>query len=197
MKFGSFHLIILNDVTPFQVAFIAMCQTLNKTYDIFAKRDHNGLTVAHFHRFLNKSVTIAAEKCDTNNIFVPAGVVSCYACNNAPIDGTHVLRIIPDIGHDLHFLFDINLNNFPVLTQKNAQVALRYLKLTNSCRYFSSSVLKVPIKDNNTAHVKRINKKRNLVVCSLAMVSWIGIDISKKKGSQIMLHCSRFVSYNS
>ena len=46
-----------------------MCEVLNLNYNIFAKRNHKGLSVEHFHRFLNKSVTIATEERGTNDIF--------------------------------------------------------------------------------------------------------------------------------
>ena len=103
MKFGICHLVVLDDGSPFKGAFIAMCDALNLNYDVLAKRNHKGLTVEHFHRFLNKSVTIAAEDRGTNDIFVPAGIAARYAWNSAPIDGTDILRSIPAIGRELHF----------------------------------------------------------------------------------------------
>ena len=87
-----------------------MCHALNLNYNIFAKRNHKGLSVENFHRFLNKSVTIAAEERVTTDIFVPVGIL------------------------------DINLNTIPKLVQNNANAALDYLKLTDSSHNFSSSV---------------------------------------------------------
>ena len=55
-----------------------MSQELNLNYDVLAKRNHKGLTVEFFYRFLNKSVTIATDKCVANYIFVPADVVAGY-----------------------------------------------------------------------------------------------------------------------
>ena len=46
-----------------------MCDDLNLNHDVLAKRNHKGLTVEHFHRFLNKSITIAAEDRGTNDMF--------------------------------------------------------------------------------------------------------------------------------
>ena len=69
MKFGLCHLVVLDDGTPFKEVFIAMRQALNLNYDIFAKWNHKGLSVEHFHCFLNTSVTIAAEERGTTNIF--------------------------------------------------------------------------------------------------------------------------------
>ena len=84
--------------------------------------------VEHFQRFLNKSVTIAAEDRGATDMFVPAGIAAGYAWNSAPIDGTDILRSIPAIGRELHFPLDINLNAAPKLIQNNAQAVLDYLK---------------------------------------------------------------------
>ena len=116
------------------------------------------------HRFLNKSVTIAAGERGTTNIFVPAGIAAGYARNSAPIDGTDILRSIPAIGRELKFPLYINLNAMPKLVQNNANAVLEYLKLTDSYRSFSSSILKVLIEDRRIAHAERINNSHNHVV---------------------------------
>ena len=74
MKFGIFYLVVLDDRSPLNGAFVAMCKQLRLNYDALAKRNHKCLTVEHFHQFLNKSVTIAAKDRGTNNIFVLAGI---------------------------------------------------------------------------------------------------------------------------
>ena len=94
MKFDLCHLVILDNNTPFKASFITMCEALNLNHDVFAKCNHEGLTTKHFHRFLNKSVTIAAEERVTNDIFVPVGITVGYTWNIAPIDGTDILRCI-------------------------------------------------------------------------------------------------------
>ena len=79
MKFGLCHLVVLDDGSPSKGSFIAMCKSLRLNYDVLAKRNHKSLTVEHFHRFLNKSVTIAAKERGTNDIFVPAEITTGYA----------------------------------------------------------------------------------------------------------------------
>ena len=91
MKFGIYHLVVIDDGAPFKGASVAMCQALNLNYDVLAKRNHKGISVEHFHRFLNKSVTIAVEKRGTNDIFVPASIASAYAWNSASIDDTDII----------------------------------------------------------------------------------------------------------
>ena len=45
-----------------------------------------------------------------------------------------------------------------------AVAALDYLKLTDSSRHFSSSILKILIEDRRTAHAERINNNRNVII---------------------------------
>ena len=147
MKFGLCHLVVLDDGSHFKGTFIAMRDALNLNHDVLAKRNHKGLTVEHFYRFLNKSVIIAAEDRGTNDIFVPAGIAAGYAWNSAPIDSTDILRSFPAISRELHFPLNINLSALPKFVNKSGQSALDYLKLTNSSRHCSSSILKILIED--------------------------------------------------
>jgi len=116
MKFGLYHLVVQNDSTSFKIAFIAMCQAFNLIYNILAKYNHKRLSVELFHHFLNKNMTIAVKEHDTNNVFVPVGIIAGYAWNNVPINSTDILRNISAIGRKLHLPLDINLNTVPMLT---------------------------------------------------------------------------------
>ena len=62
IQFRLYHLVVLEDGNPFKENSIAICQALNLNYDIFAKRNHKGISIEYFRRFLNESVTIVAEK---------------------------------------------------------------------------------------------------------------------------------------
>ena len=162
MKFGIW--VVLDDGNPFKGAFIAMCDVLNLNHDVLAKCNHKGLTMEHFHRLLNNSVTIAAEYRGTNDIIIPTDIAGGYSWNSAPIDGTDILRSTPAIGRELHFPIDININDVPKLAYNNGQATLDYLNLAASSRHFSSSILKMLIEDNRTAHAEHINNNRNIVV---------------------------------
>ena len=126
MKFGLCHLVVLDDGSPFKGSFIVISDALNLNYDVLAKHNHKGLAVDYFHRFLNKSITIAAEDRGTNDIFVPAGIAAGYAWNSAPIDGTDILRSIPAIGCEIHFPININLSVLPKLAHNSGQDALDF-----------------------------------------------------------------------
>ena len=70
---------------------------------------------------------ISTEERGTKNMCVPTGIAVGYAWNSTPIDGTYILRSIPVIGRELHFLLDVNINVLPKLTQNNNHAALEYL----------------------------------------------------------------------
>ena len=68
------------------------CKALNINYDILAKRNHKGLSVEYFHRFLNKVKTIAMEDRKSYDAFLSTGIAAGYVWNSALIDGTEILR---------------------------------------------------------------------------------------------------------
>ena len=73
MKFFLCHLVVIDDGTLFKGSFVAMFKYLDLDYDILAKCNHKGLTVEHFHCFLNKVVTIAMENRQRNNALFQLG----------------------------------------------------------------------------------------------------------------------------
>ena len=163
LKFGIYHLVILDDGNPFKSIFTAMCKYLNIDYDILAKRNHKGPLVEKFHRFINKAITIVAEDKRTNDIFVAASVAAGYAWNNSPIDGTGILCSILVIGRELRFPLDVGLSALPSIVSNNAESVVSYLRLTDSNRYFASTILKILVEDRRIIHVERINNNRNIV----------------------------------
>ena len=163
MKFGLCHLVAFDDGTPFKGAFIAMFTAIDLNYDILAKRNHRGLTVEHFHRFLNKAVIIAMEGRKRNDFLVSTGIAVGCACNSERIDSTNILRSTIAIGCEFRFPIDINLPVLPQLTHNNDQSTIDYLRLTDSNRRFSSSILKILIEGRRTIHAERVNNNKNIV----------------------------------
>ena len=140
-----------------------MCKAFNLNYDILTKHNNKGISIEHFHHFLNKSVTIATEESVTTNILAPAGITVGYTWNSAPIDGMDILRSILAIGSELKFPLEITLNEMPKMVQNNDNTALYYLKLTDSSCNLSFTILKLLIEDRRIVHAERINNCRNLV----------------------------------
>ena len=149
--------------SPFKGVCSAMCKASRINYEILAKRDHKGLLVEKFYRFLNKAITIAAEDRVTNDIFVAAGVAAGYAWNSSPIDGTDILRSVPAIGRELRFPLDVNISALPALVTNNADSVISYLRLTDTNRHFATAILKILIEDRRDTHAELINHSRNIV----------------------------------
>ena len=141
MKFDLRHLVVIDDGTPFKDAFVAMYKALDLNYEILAKCNHKGLTIEHFHRFLNKAVIIAMKDRQSNDVFVPAGIVAGFEWNSAPIGGTSISRSTIAVGRELRISIDINFSALPKLTQNNAQPTIDYFGLTDCNRRISSSFL--------------------------------------------------------
>ena len=66
------------------------------------------------------------------------------------------------IGHEFRFPIYINLSVLPQLTRNNTQTNIDYLRLTDSNRRFSSSILKLLIEDRRTVHAERVNNIKML-----------------------------------
>ena len=135
-----------------------MCKALNINCDILAKRNHKGLLVDKFQRFLNKAITNAAEDSGTNDVFLAASVLARCAWNSSPIDGTDILRSVPAIGRDL----DIDSSALPSLISNNSESVVSYLRLNDSNRHFTTSILKILIEDRRTTNTERITNSRNI-----------------------------------
>ena len=120
LKFGIYHFLIIDDDSLFKGAFIAMGKSFNINHDNLAKRNHKGLLVEKFRRFINKAITIVVEDRGTNNIFVAVDVAVGYAWSSSPIDGTYIFRSIFAIGRKLRFPRDIDLSALPTVVSNNA-----------------------------------------------------------------------------
>ena len=48
LKFGIYHLVILDDDSPFKDVFSTICKALNINFDILAKINHKGLLSNNF-----------------------------------------------------------------------------------------------------------------------------------------------------
>ena len=76
IRFGLYHLVVLDDDNPFKGSFNTMCQVLLLNSDVLAKRKQRRCMVDHYHRFFNKNITISAKDRGTNDIFVRLGAAA-------------------------------------------------------------------------------------------------------------------------
>ena len=164
IKFGRYHLVVLDDGTPFKGDFIAMCPAFKLNCDIIAKGNYKGLTVKNFQRFLNINITIAAGECDTNNILVPTDITADYTRNSSPIDDTDIPLSISVIDQKLHLPIEIYINSIAKMIKINVHASLEYLMLTDFSGQFSFSILTIIFDGRQSAHVELINNDKNFIV---------------------------------
>ena len=61
LKVGFCGLVVVDDGSTFKGHFQAVCKLLSIEIHVAARGNHKAVGVKHFHRFLNKAVTIAAN----------------------------------------------------------------------------------------------------------------------------------------
>ena len=62
LKLGICYLVAMDDDTLFKGAFTAACDSLQLKYECVSRGNYKVVLVDKFHRFLNKTVTIAVQK---------------------------------------------------------------------------------------------------------------------------------------
>ena len=70
---------------------------------------------------MNKSIMIAVEDRETNDVFLATSVVAEYEWNYSLIDGTDILCSFLTIGRELCFPLDIDLSAFLSFVYNNAE----------------------------------------------------------------------------
>ena len=118
-----------------------MCDCLTINYEVVDKRNHKGISVEIFHRFLNKYMTIASNDKDTVGIFTKTGITAAYVWDSALIDGTKIIYIMPIIGRKLRFPLNVNLIPLPILSRNQSDSVVEYLCLADSSKIFATSIL--------------------------------------------------------
>ena len=103
---------------------------------------------------------------------MPAGIIARYARNSAPIDSTDILHSILAIDREINFPLNINLNARPNLIQNNTNTTIEYLKLTNSSRNLSSSILKILIEDRRLLILSVLITLEILLSCISVTLLW-------------------------
>ena len=92
-----------------------------------AERNHKTVGVKRFQKFLNHNAKIIIAARQTYKCFVEIAFISAYAWNAMPIDGTDIIRSIPDIGRPLKFPMDIVLTALPTPEYDAAEAIINYI----------------------------------------------------------------------
>ena len=151
--------IIVDEGSNFKVAFQEMCDILKITCWLLARGNHKGLSVERYHRFLNKTQTIAGNDRGTHAVFIQNSKTSQYAWNSAPIDDTDVTRCMAAVGREFLFVpLDIELASTPTLNDETKSALYHYLRQVSNNSAFVQSILAVLLEERHTTHRDRHNK---------------------------------------
>ena len=107
LKFGLCIMVVVDEGREFCSLFCVMCKHLNIRCHVVAKRNHKAVGVERYQKFLNHVQRICAEERGTPESFAECGLITSYAWNASPIDGTDIVRSIPAIGRVLRFPLEV------------------------------------------------------------------------------------------
>jgi hypothetical protein len=122
LEIGFCVVVAIDEGSTFKGAFRDMCHHLKIRYHTIARANHKALAAERFHRFLNKSVTIATNDRQQaiSSVVIPACHLAAYAWNSAPIDGTGVIHSVCVVGREFKLPFDFEYTPNPGITTNNA-----------------------------------------------------------------------------
>lgn len=160
LKYGMTAVVVIDDGNTFKGVFAQMCSILNITLWTLSKGNHKGLSVERFHRFLNKTQTIAGHSVGTHAVFSRNVRLSAYAWNSAPIDGTDIIHSFVAVGHEFRFPLDLQFANAPPLNLENKEL-FEYLQQMGQESQFATQTLQILIEDRREAHRNRVNASKS------------------------------------
>ena len=159
------------------------CDALQLKYECVAKRNHKAVLLEKFNWFLKKAVIIAIGDRKTLGYFTKTGIFAEYAWNSVPINGTGVTRSILAIGWELKFHIDISSDYLLPLTSNQAYSVVKYLRLTDSSKHFTTEILKILIEGRRTVHRERINNSRKIVSFFAGNVTMARKEVQSNKST--------------
>ena len=135
---------VIDDGSDFKEILKNMCEFLNISIHLLAKRNTKGLSVECFHRLLNrmkKNESVDRENQQSN--FIAVAVTTIFAQNSAAIDNNDVIRSIVPICRPLSFPLGIKLVKIPTSTSVPATDVAQYLRLVSNDHLFAKKMLKI------------------------------------------------------
>ncbi|GFH46278.1 hypothetical protein CTEN210_02752 [Chaetoceros tenuissimus] len=154
-----------------------MCKILKVHFWPLAPGNHKGLSVEHYHRFLNKVVTISAEEQGTLHIIRQVYKLAQYAWNSAPVHGTDISRSLIAIGRDLMFPLDMELRPLPSLNESNQSELYEYLRSMSNNSKFATEVAKILIEERRKSMRDRVNSSKTLPTFKVGDVVKVHIQV--------------------
>jgi hypothetical protein len=183
LKVGFCGLIVVDDGSTFKGLFRSVCDILNIDIHTAARGNHQAVGVEHFHRFLNKAVTIAANDRGTNTVFVEAAHTAAYAWNSSPIDGTDIIRSVPAVGRPFRFPFDLSLSPTPTPTSDQAVDVHAFLRLAGPTAQFAEQVLRLLTEERRATHRERANESRSPITYAIGDLVMAKVQVNSDASS--------------
>lgn len=128
LTFGTCAISVVDADSSYRGTFKAMCSILKVCFWALARNNHKGLSVEHYHHFLNKIVTIASEEHGSIQVIHQVYKLAQYAWNSAQIHGTDITRSLVALGRDLLFPHDTKLRPLPKLNEQHNAELSEYLQ---------------------------------------------------------------------
>ena len=157
LSFDMEAVVVVDADSKFLNFFKDTCKRLNINVWPLSRGNHKGMSVEHYHRFLNKTQTINGEDRGLHHTFIENSKTSQYVWNSAPIDDTDIPRCVAEVGRHFKFPMDVQLNKTPELNDADHSELYDYLRDVSIDSTFVTSVLQVLIKERRTAHRDRWN----------------------------------------
>ena len=157
LSYGMCSVVVVDADSKFRSVFEDMCSKLKIMFWPLARGNHKGLSIEKYHRFLNKTQTIAGDIRGTHHTILQNYKLSQYGWNSAPIDNTDVSRSMAAIGREFQFPLDVELSPTPTLNDCQNSNLYEYLRAASNNGPFATSVISTLVEERREAHRLRHN----------------------------------------
>lgn len=147
LTFGICSVIVVDADSKFKDVFKEMCKKLNIHFWPLSRGNNKGLIVEKYHRFLNKTQTIAGNERGTHLTILQNAKLSQYAWNSAPIDNTDIIRSLAAVGREFRMFGDINLQPTPNLNNDQNSELYNYLRQMHNDGPFATTVIQILVEE--------------------------------------------------
>ena len=163
LKFGFCLVLVVDDDKKFMAIFESMTKALKIRLHRAAKRNHKAVGVERYHKFLNHNMKIIGNARETHKCFVEVAMVSAYAWNSMPVDGTDIIRSIPAIGRPFRFPMDVAIAPFPPLITDAANSTVQYIRSISKDAFFARELTTWLAEERRQRHRERANSTKSAI----------------------------------
>lgn len=185
LTFGICSVVVVDADSKFKDVFQEMCKILKIHFWPLSRGNHKGLIVEKYHRFLNKTQTIAGNERGTHLTILQNAKLSQYAWNSAPIDNTDVVRSFAAVGREFRMFGDMSLQPTPHLNNDQNSELFNYLRQMSNDGQFATSVIQILAEERREAHRERHNnaKKKQIFKVGDAVTARITVQSNADTGT--------------